>query len=115
MLHNGKPKTTHILCCEIEELDRNQRNTANKNSRDRKRAIQDLIKNTFWHYYHFLPQTKLVAGGLINFRKVVTAEPELFEKTFGQPMAQISGAFTKDLVARFSSYYARQGQPDFDI
>ena len=115
VLRNGKPKTTHILYCEIEELDLVIKEiTANKNSRDRKDAIQDLIRNTYCHYYHFLPQTKLVAGGLVNFRKAVTAEPESFENTFGQPTAQISGAFTKDLVARFSSYYARQGQPNFD-
>lgn len=115
VLRNGKPKTTHILYCEIEGLDGVIKEiTANKNSRERKDAIQDLIKNTYCHYYHFLPQTKLVVGGVINFRKAVTAESKLFEDAFGQPVAQISGAFTKDLVARFSSYYARQGQPNFD-
>jgi hypothetical protein len=115
VLHNGKPKTTHILCCEIEKLsDAIKEIATGKESKEKKRAIQNLISNTFSHYYHFLPQTKLVAGGVINFRKVVTAEPKTFKETFGQPIAQISAAFAKDLVARFSSYYARQGQPEFD-
>ena len=28
---------------------------------------------------------------------------------------QISPSFVKDIVARFSSYYARQGQPNIDF
>ncbi len=37
-----------------------------------------------------------------------------FEEKFSKPTIRISMAFTKDIVSRFSSYYARQGQPVFD-
>jgi hypothetical protein len=41
-------------------------------------------------------------------------KPSEFKNKFKKPKIQISVAFTKDIVSRFSSYYARQGQPNFD-
>ena len=37
-----------------------------------------------------------------------------FSSSFEEPIIQVSMHFVKDIVARFSSYFARQGQPDFD-
>ena len=59
--------------------------------------------------------TSLFEGGIINFRKVNTYKPKDFDSKFDKPLVQISMAFTKDIVSRFSSYYSRQGQPDFDF
>ncbi|OQS19791.1 response regulator [Chromobacterium violaceum] len=65
-------------------------------------------------YLHWLPKTSFFPGGFINFRKLSTySEVELSEK-FSTPQKQITLSFLKDIVARFSSYYARQGQPDID-
>ena len=52
----------------------------------------------------------------LNFRSVSTVGVDELEQTFQLPPGvQISPPFVKDIVARFSSYYARQGQPDIDF
>lgn len=67
-------------------------------------------------FYHWLPETEFFKGGFLNFRKLVTLENKEFEGKFETPpKVQISPPFVKDIVARFSSYYARQGQPDIDF
>lgn len=65
-------------------------------------------------YYHWLPKTEFFKGGFINFRKIATHTQQEFDQTFEPPSVQISSPFLKDIVSRFSSYYARQGQPDID-
>ncbi len=71
-----------------------------------------LSKNRF-PYFHYLPQTNAFVGGVVNFRHLETFNLEEFGSVFEEPSVQISPVFTKDIVARFSAYYARQGQPDF--
>lgn len=65
-------------------------------------------------YYHWLPRTKFFEGGFLDFRNLRTLTNEEFDKKFEKPSIQISPFFVKDIVARFSSFYARQGQPDID-
>lgn len=134
-LHGDNFKTDRILVCQIEKTDMNfvqinrtdssisifdsddddtKKNKAQKIEKA-KRALIDLQINRFAPYFHYLPNTNVFQGGFINFRKVETFKPRDFKKAFTSPIAQISSAFTKDIVARFSSYYARQGQPDFDL
>lgn len=49
------------------------------------------------------------------FETVICELPyEKLLEAFENPSVQISSLFLKDIVARFSSYYARQGQPDID-
>ena len=54
-------------------------------------------------------------GGLICFRKVSTCKKKDFSETFAAAEVQVAAPFVKDIVARFSAFYARQGQPDFDF
>lgn len=65
-------------------------------------------------YYHWIPETKFFKGGFLNFRKIATHTEEELGNNFEIPSKQISSPFVKDIVARFSAYYARQGQPDID-
>ena len=67
-------------------------------------------------YYHWLPRTKFFEGGFLDFRNLRTLTKEEFDGKFGKPsiQIQISPFFVKDIVARFSAFYARQGQPDID-
>lgn len=65
-------------------------------------------------YYHWLPPTKFFEGGFLDFRNLRTLTNEEFDKKFEKPSIQISPFFVKDIVARFSSFYARQGEPDID-
>ena len=85
-------------------------------SNSQKSKLKEAFKNNKSTYYHWLPTTKFFKGGFLNFRKLETLDIEKFNERFKTPpKIQISPSFVKDIVARFSSYYARQGQPDIDF
>lgn len=111
---SGAFKTDRILLAEIEkdssivDLATDGCSAAGK----RERKLKELSNNNYTHYYHWLPKTEFFDGGFINFRKLSSFSPDLFEKEFKFPYIQISSFYMKDIVSRFSSYYARQGQPD---
>ncbi len=78
-----------------------------------KKVIKSLIGNSFSNKYHFLPKYREIEGGLINFQKMKAIRAKEFNEDFVRK-ASINSTFTKDIVARFSYYYSRQGSPDFD-
>lgn len=84
-------------------------------SRSNQSKIDKANNNTNSLYYHCLPKTSFYIGGYLNFRKLSTHDEEDLLANFYIPHAQISAAFIKDIVSRFSSYYARQGQPEIDF
>ena len=104
---NGEPNTNHILLTEIESVDKVLGGSK------RKSKVTELCRNRL-QYYHWLPKTDFFEGGILNFRKLTTLDKDDFDEKFGKPTIQISPSFVKDIVSRFSSYYARQGQPDID-
>ena len=135
VIYDDKPKTDRILLCLIEPFYEIADREANKNKKlhvaetddektkaekgrnkekEKQGKLNSLPDNKI-PYYHYLPETKIFQGGVINFRHVETVNPNEYKNSFGDPVLQISAAFTKDIVARFASYYARQGQPDFDL
>ena len=82
----------------------------------RKDSFVNRLENNGPRYYHCLPQTDFFPLGFLNFRGVSTVAVKDLEGKFDlPPRVQISPPFVKDIVARFSSYYARQGQPDIDF
>ncbi|EPK7528579.1 hypothetical protein RAG00_21140 [Klebsiella variicola subsp. variicola] len=81
---------------------------------DQKRSALSSARQHKTFYYHWLPKTNFFKGGFINFRKISTHTQKEFDDNFDTPSYQISPPFLKDIVARFSSYYARQGQPDIE-
>ena len=113
---NGEFKTDCILLVEIE--DEKDIVTAAlsdiKQKRKKKDKLQAIFNNNHRDYYHWLPKTGFFDGGFLNFRKVNALTKGEFDEKFEQPSIQISPFFVKDIVARFSSFYARQGQPDID-
>lgn len=122
VIRQGNIKTDNILVCKIDRsiITKAQKTLKRNNIDDAKRhsaeeLLTNLVTNKHSNYYHFLPKTSHFSGGVINFRKVSTIKPAEFSSQFSKPIVQVSQAFTKDIVARFSSYYARQGQPDFDF
>ena len=84
-----------------------------------KNKEQDLIKyhsNTKNLYYFWLPKTRYFNNGaVINFRRVSTYSQEELDESFNGPVIQVASPFLKDIISRFSSYYARQGQPDINF
>ncbi len=77
-------------------------------------ALKALINNSYSNKYHFLPKYKNISAGIINFQKINSIRVKDFKDNFTR-IAAINSSFTKDIVARFSYYYSRQGSPDFDI
>jgi CheY-like chemotaxis protein len=77
------------------------------------KILKDLINNRFSNKYHFLPKYREIEGGLINFQKMRSVKVKEFNEKFIR-IASINSTFTKDIVARFSYYYSRQGSPDFN-
>ena len=111
-----KFRTDRILFVEIEHtndivsiaLDGITRTSKKKDK------LEELFKNNYTFYYHWLPETDFFEGGFLNFRKLQTLSENDFREKFEKPLIQISPFFVKDIVSRFSAYYARQGQPDID-
>lgn len=109
------PNTTDVLLSKIESLNIAESLCEATKSKKREQFFKRFANNNYALYYHFLPQADVFEGGVINFRKLVTIEPDKFFEKFNRPPThQISSAFIKDIVARFATYYSRQGQPSFD-
>ena len=104
---NGVLNTDCILLVEIEKVDKILNGSKSKS------RVRELCTNRRT-YYHWLPETDFFEGGVINFRKLMALDKEDFDEKFGKPSIQISPSFVKDIISRFSSFYARQGQPDID-
>lgn len=128
---SGRINTDSILVCMIESQDQvhsrlsvqNEKNKSAKEiesakkirpAKEIKNSVEKAVKNNHTDYYHWLPCNALFEGGYINFRKVNSYSPENLNKVFDPPTIKIQEGFVKDILGRFSRYYARQGQPEFD-
>ncbi|MFW8578392.1 hypothetical protein ACOJBY_16425 [Enterococcus entomosocium] len=114
---NGKMKTDFVMLVKIENtkeiIDNYIKIQELGNKKSKKRFVEKIVKNTYSDYYHWLPDNYVFSGGLVNFRMVSTFSPEELEIEFEKPALKVQDHFVKSLLSRFSSYYARQGQPDF--
>lgn len=72
-----------------------------------------MIGNGYSARYHFLPPCQTFPGGLVNFQKINSYTFKEFELEFAKE-GTLAPSFLKDIVARFATYYARQGQPSFE-
>jgi CheY-like chemotaxis protein len=76
--------------------------------------LEDLLRNNYSQKYYFLPKSKCFNGGLINFQNLESVDKNLMSTRF-DIIATISTHFLKDIVAKFSYYYARQGAPEVNF
>ena len=104
----GKPpKTDFVVVAEIiPETTQYEKLEMYKN-RDKR-----LRNNIDVKYLHWLPNSKDIDGGFIDFRRLRTVSMAEFNSVFNPINARIAPNFIKDIVSRFSAFYARQGQPD---
>lgn len=69
--------------------------------------------------YHFLPKVSFFCGGFIDFSSLICLQYSKEKTEFiGRNLVKIgtiTDSFKRDITARFSSYYQRQGQPTFNI
>ncbi|PCE66309.1 hypothetical protein [Sediminicola luteus] len=86
-------------------------------SSTKKGKLEKLIGNKS-SYYHFIPQHKGINAGIIDFQHKLSIPLDKLQTGIKNSdidrFATISMPFLKDLIERYSSYYARQGSPDFD-
>lgn len=85
-----------------------------ENKEEADKRLRRLLTNSLSFKYHFLPPTQQFLGGFVNFQKIITIKHADINTDF-ERIASVTEKFIKDIIARFSHYYARQGQPDLDI
>ena len=117
---NGKRNTDTVLFVEVipanTVLDWFDSAAKENLSSNRKREFERALNNNRSNYYHSLPETDFFPLGFLNFRYLSTVGEQDIGKRFDMPpYLQISPPFVKDMLARFSSYYARQGQPNVHL
>ena len=109
-LRNGVRKADTIQLCCIENITKHfsGMSGALKNKR------HDALKNKN-NMFHYLPKCNIFEGGLINFQGLKTIEISELENHNYKPIAKIASSYLKNILARFSNYYSRQGQPDISF
>ena len=111
VVRNGAIKADEIILAEIKS-EESVYATLQGNAQSRRNSKKELKRNTFKYCYHWLPQSKMVEGGYLDFRRLQTVPLGGVEDAFEQLEARIAPSFIKDVVSRFSAFYARQGQPE---
>lgn len=125
-------KVDEVLLCKIKNYDEVQsfktqleiyNSQTDKSSKKAKKAKKELAK---WFRnshseslrYHFLPKVSCFSGGFVDFRSIVSLE---YDREYGNivdreyfKVGVITESFKRDIVSRFSTYYHRQGQPEFN-
>ena len=115
-IHNDNMKTDTVMICEIESEEKVCKEVIGiTGERKRVKVLLPAIKNNYKDYYHWLPQNELFEGGYVNFRYVLNYSPEELKEEFEESRLHLTSFFVKDILSRFSAYYARQGQPDFEF
>lgn len=119
---NGDINTNFVLFCKISELSTIVDNfgelasSTSKNNNNRKR-LNFYIENKKQNF-HFIPKINSIDAGLISFQNTLTIEiievVRLLEDKTMVRVATISMPFLKDIISRYSNYFARQGSPDFE-
>lgn len=72
----------------------------------------DSVLTNKKNQYHWLPPIADFSGGFVDFTKVCCEKIDGYDRTYSMLQYKVSPPFVKNILARFSSYYARQGQPD---
>lgn len=121
LAHEGK--TENVLLVEVEDKENGQismlkgiiiNSEIGKDKRnDASSKLKNLIKNNI-PKYHFLPEYKDISAGLIDFQLLKSVRKNDITGQYTR-LTSVNNSFTKDIVARFSFYYSRQGSPDFNI
>ena len=85
-------------------------------SNNRKGQLKNALNNKGNFYYHCLPDAENTRLGFMDFRRLMSVPEECLDSGSDYTgLVQISPPFLKDIISRFSSYYARQGQPEVNF
>lgn len=76
--------------------------------------LKNLLKNNCSPQYYYLPKSHSFDGGLIDFQRLTSYKKKQFDIDF-EIYGTVTSSFMKDITAKFSFYYSRQGSPDFEL
>lgn len=123
VIYKGKQKAKKILLCKIKNLGGEVKNfeklVASTEVTDPNRErLNNFISNNANQNFHFVPRNTKLDSGLIDFQDTITINKDEVDNLIRgneiQRIATVSGIFLKDIISRYSSYFARQGSPDFN-
>ena len=106
VLRDGRPNVDSIILAEVV-AEETVYESLNANA-GRRRSLK---RNNDKYCYHWLPNSKVADGGYLDFRRLLTVPLDRFGNEYEHLDARIAPGFIKDIVSRFSTFYARQGQP----
>ena len=106
VLRDGKPNVDSVILSEVVP-EETVYVFLNANAARRR----NLKRNNDKSCYRWLPNSKVADGGYLDFRQLQTVPLDRIGTEYERLDARIAPGFIKDIVSRFSAYYARQGQP----
>lgn len=119
--HKGKRKRNieYITMCEIETIESYGCELTDyvaeyKQKSKNMQSLIEKLKNKKGNL-HWIPPIDNFAGGLLNFTKIITCREDDIKNFYKLEQFRISLPYIKNILARFSAYYGRQGQPDLDV
>lgn len=125
-------KIDEVVLCKIKKYDEipqfmealNSYNAETSKESKKAKKLKESLSRWFRNShtdsirYHFLPKFSKFPGGFVDFRSIISLK---YNKETGniddasyKKIGVITESFKRDIVARFSSYYHRQGQPEFN-
>jgi len=117
-LKNGKRKADKILTINIVNPNEIDPEFSNPEMSGGKKSKISQILNNSNPRYHCIPSSNNFSIGIIDFQDKYTTDSDSIDKAITdsrtERIATISHPFLKDIIARYSNYYSRQGSPDFD-
>ncbi len=106
---DGRRKADSIvLATVVPEADLYTSLKANLGRQRRLRQNNDASR------YHWMPQSRSLDAGFLDFGHLETVALHACEQEYECLGPRIAPSFIKDIVSRFSAFYARQGQPAID-
>jgi len=122
----AQTKTDKVLLVNVQNIEEsdmqksidivNKKGSKKNEVNNAKSKLINYIKNNK-NKNHFIPpcSEKDIAGGLVNFQNLeCVSKIDADNKKLYERIASLNNCFVKDIIARFSQYYSRQGSPDFD-
>ena len=114
---NGKPKAQKLLLVALRDgAELESKETDGVKPAKIAAVIKRFRRTGANPFYHWLPALEVdqlkFQGGYIDFRDVSSVEIDSCREEYEGPILQTAAPFIKDIIARFSAFYARQGQPE---
>ncbi len=113
----GNRKAENILCITIKKWESLDAEFVNRPLSTGKTSVLKNHMSNKTPRYHFIPKIHNIDAGFIDFQDKITIEVGRLNNLLGKGRvirsATISAPFLKDVISRYSSYYSRQGSPDF--